>query len=157
MWLREAIVAALPGQIIPQLPGMAMEGMLEKVDALIASPGATEVPALVTYRMRSLELFLKFLGDIPEVRAMELMYNFVQDSPEEMSQFQVQWRDDRDAQPRLEMAPTVTGSIAMWFKKSFIPTPKTDPGVDAAKEWAKKMEASLDTIKSKLEEVFQGP
>eukprot|EP00667_Euglena_gracilis_P012435 EG_transcript_12760 len=156
VWLQEAALTEFPGWIIPPLPGMAMEGMLEKVDALVlGSSEGQQPPALVSYRMFSLELFLRFLADIPPLRSSDIMLNFLHCSPEEMAQYQLQWHAHKHERRPPSPTPSRTTAVWLWLSRPFASSfRQADPMTEAAKEWALELEEALGSIKGRLEQMW---
>eukprot|EP01006_Ploeotia_vitrea_P052955 TRINITY_DN67743_c10_g3_i1.p1 TRINITY_DN67743_c10_g3~~TRINITY_DN67743_c10_g3_i1.p1 ORF type:complete len:468 (-),score=62.01 TRINITY_DN67743_c10_g3_i1:179-1420(-) len=93
-WLREELVKAYPGAIVPMLPGLNMQGMLDKVKSLLMPTDDAE-PPIVVFRKRGLTLFLEWINGSPTLRSSPLIKGFVQASPQNLTAFKKQWKQSR--------------------------------------------------------------
>eukprot|EP00667_Euglena_gracilis_P008144 EG_transcript_8245 len=155
-WLREALTAEYPFSIVPPLPGFALEGMMEKVDNVLGTTEATsEVPALVTYRMRGISLFMKWLAKCPNLRESSLLQCFMELSSEELASFQATCK-----KPVRNTATSTLGRLTIsgvWgsIQRTIKGTPKAmNKDVLLAKVFLTNMETALNSFKDQVEKLW---
>eukprot|EP00760_Papus_ankaliazontas_P015550 PhM_4_TR16580/c0_g2_i1/m.53291 len=79
LWLRTTLVRMYSGHIIPPVPQKDIAGMMDKVMDLVAGDEETEdwrKNDFIAFRLRSLDLFLKFLGRC-SVAETDVVRNFL--------------------------------------------------------------------------------
>eukprot|EP00992_Anisonema_acinus_P011254 TRINITY_DN7263_c0_g1_i3.p1 TRINITY_DN7263_c0_g1~~TRINITY_DN7263_c0_g1_i3.p1 ORF type:complete len:471 (+),score=100.25 TRINITY_DN7263_c0_g1_i3:57-1415(+) len=151
-WLREALWLEFPSTIIPPLPGLGLEGMLEKADNALGAEGDPNViPALVTYRMRGITLFIQWLTKFPEVCSSRLLQKFIESSPDEFVQFQQEWQ----LQSKKPLASrTRMGSVIHTLKKQIKVPPVWDPEITKSKQFVIDLENTLTKLKDNVEKLW---
>uniref|UniRef100_A0A7S4LLI9 PX domain-containing protein n=1 Tax=Eutreptiella gymnastica TaxID=73025 RepID=A0A7S4LLI9_9EUGL len=154
-WLREALTLEYPHCIIPPLPGFALEGMLEKVDTVLGTPDQSqEIPALVTYRMRGISLFVKWLAQCPTLRTSKLLQTFMELSSEELASFQANWKKNEKVKPPVTTSTTLSGLLGT-FRRSIQGVPKTfNADVIEAKKIVTQTEAVVGNLKENVEKLW---
>jgi len=152
-WLRDALAAEYPFNIVPPLPGFALEGMLEKVDNVLGTSEATsEVPALVTYRMRGLSLFLKWIARCPAFRTSTLLQCFLEHSNDEFAAFQESCK--KPVVPT-GTAHTMFGSVWGSLTRTLRGPPKAmNQNVIKARTNLTHLETALLQLKDQLEKLW---
>jgi len=155
VWLRAAAADIVPGWILPPLPGLSVEGVLEKVDALVLNGITSEGhPPLVAQRMAGLELFLQCITGIPPLRESDVMVEFLHCSPKEMLGCQDRWQQRNGPPDSAAYKPSLTTALWLWLRRPFTDFRQVDPLLEAARQWATDVENSLAVIKAKLEQMW---
>eukprot|EP01012_Entosiphon_sulcatum_P039390 TRINITY_DN5184_c0_g1_i1.p3 TRINITY_DN5184_c0_g1~~TRINITY_DN5184_c0_g1_i1.p3 ORF type:complete len:412 (-),score=107.31 TRINITY_DN5184_c0_g1_i1:35-1270(-) len=78
VWLRDQLVEAYQGVIVPPIPEKSIKGSLEKVISVNANP-------LLEYRQRALRKFLVRVGAHPILCTSDLLREFLELSPEDFA------------------------------------------------------------------------
>uniref|UniRef100_A0A7S1HU62 PX domain-containing protein n=1 Tax=Eutreptiella gymnastica TaxID=73025 RepID=A0A7S1HU62_9EUGL len=155
-WLRETLVSEHPYSVVPPLPGFALEGMLEKVDNILGSPDTSqEIPALVTYRMRGITLFLKWLARCPTFRDSPSVKTFMEATSEEISALQAAAKAEAKTKGSKRAPETTLGSIWGSLKSRIQGPPKQVPDeVLHAKQMMTALETCLSQLKDNVEKLW---
>eukprot|EP00668_Euglena_longa_P046282 GGOE01061966.1.p1 GENE.GGOE01061966.1~~GGOE01061966.1.p1 ORF type:complete len:452 (+),score=146.59 GGOE01061966.1:196-1356(+) len=155
-WLRETLAAEYPFSIVPPLPGFALEGMMEKVDNVLGTSEATpEVPALVTYRMRGISLFMKWLAKCPNLRESSLLQCFLELPSEELATFQASCKKPVRSSATSSLGRLTISGVWGSIQRTIKGTPKAmNQDVLTAKTFLTNMETALAAFKDQVEKLW---
>jgi hypothetical protein len=137
---------------VPGLPGLWLEGTLDKVSSVVWA--ADEFCGMTKYRRRSLELFLEAVVRSTTLCLSPLLRIFMECSEEELSHFQKDWATRTvPSAPLLPPAWSSWSSFVVNLKSSFIcGVPRSiDSTIESTKSYLEQMILELDPLKAQLE------
>jgi len=139
IWLRESLITAYPGVIVPPLPEKTMLGTVEK---FISS--AVDTKSLLEYRQRALTKFLTRVGEHPILQTSSGLQQFLE--MEEHSFHSMVKSSGKST--KSSSSSTSSG----WFKKA--PTVKEPEWIAEQKRFVTDLDNSLKSLKTRLQNMI---